>query len=308
MAKINPIRRLAIIVAKLSQSGDNYISAQDLIDHVNRKMQWHCAGTTNCTQRTLQRDFKTIEELFGITICYSKSRGYHIAERNDIPSFYANLLLNFEMLNAIDRDSVVQRYVLADHRRPATQANIADMLDAIRNRYKVEFDYTLFRKGNAVVSKQIEPHYLKESQQRWYLVGYDTDNKLKTFAIDRISLFRINADERFTRRTDIDVPALFRESFGIWNDPQMPIDEIILRYDAVDGAFIKTFPLHTSQEIIEETADNITIRLHLRITNDFVMELLSRSSSVEVLNPLSLRRQLYDIYVNAIQRNKPHDD
>ena len=44
--------------------------------------------------------------------------------------------------------------------------------------------------------------------------------------------------------------------------------------------------------------------LRLRITNDFVMALLTRSRSVEVVKPTSLRKQVYKVYQEALERNK----
>ena len=84
-----------------------------------------------------------------------------------------------------------------------------------------------------------------------------------------------------------------------------PVEEIILHYDALDGAFLKTLPLHGSQEILtDDPEDGLKIRLHLRITNDFVMELLSRSRSLEVIAPEHLRRRIREIYEAALDRNK----
>ena len=138
------------------------------------------------------------------------------------------------------------------------------------------------------------PHFLKESQYRWYLIGYDTDGKLKSFGVDRISAINILEDTHFLRDEHIDIPSLFRESYGIWNNPEDPVEEIVLKYDSVDGAFVKTLPLHHSQQILSEDKTGITVKLRLRITNDFVMELLSRSRSVEVVAPHTLRTRLYD--------------
>ena len=108
-----------------------------------------------------------------------------------------------------------------------------------------------------------------------------------------------------TENDDIDIPSLFRESFGIWNNPSDPVEEIVLKYDALDGAFVKTLPLHSSQEILSDTSDGLTVRLRLRITNDFVMALLSRSRSVEVVSPLHLRQRLHDVWAEALRRNGP---
>ena len=104
--------------------------------------------------------------------------------------------------------------------------------------------------------------------QRWYLAGLDTDGALKTFGLDRMQNVSVVTDEKFVRDDSIDIPALFRESFGIWNNPSDPVEEIVLKYDKLDGAFVKTLPLHSSQEILSDTTDGLIVRLRLRITND----------------------------------------
>lgn len=48
----------------------------------------------------------------------------------------------------------------------------------------------------------------------------------------------------------------------------------------------------------------VEVTLRLKITNDFVMTLLSRSSSIEILAPQSLKDRMYDIWTAALGRNK----
>ena len=48
----------------------------------------------------------------------------------------------------------------------------------------------------------------------------------------------------------------------------------------------------------------VEVTLHLKITNDFVMALLSRSSSIEVLAPQSLKDRMNAIWAAALERNK----
>ncbi len=88
MAKINPIRRLAIIINKLRNS--EYIPPQKLIDEVNQTMRWRYSEANGCTQRTLQRDFNTIEELFGLTISHNKNKGYLSYKTTSTPIFTKN--------------------------------------------------------------------------------------------------------------------------------------------------------------------------------------------------------------------------
>ena len=48
----------------------------------------------------------------------------------------------------------------------------------------------------------------------------------------------------------------------------------------------------------------VEVTLRLKITNDFVMALLSRSSSIEILAPQFLKDRMYDIWTAAPGRNK----
>ncbi len=93
MAKINQIRRLAIIVSKLNSK--HYVPAEELVDYVSYTIRARYSDTAGCTLRTLQRDFRTIEELFGVTIRHDKLCGYYIDERYGSAEDYEALLLNF---------------------------------------------------------------------------------------------------------------------------------------------------------------------------------------------------------------------
>ena len=327
MAKDNQIRRMALIVNKLRGSRTP-VRVQELVAYVERSMRERFSDTAGCSLRTLQRDFKSIEELFGFKIRYDKlHEGYYMAGTEEESAIdYEALLLNFELLSAIDADSTVQKYVLAEHRRPKFDVSVSELLDAIRQCHPVEFDYELFRHGNQVVRKRLNPHFLKESQGRWYAVGYDvpwdrldagreaqypqgretsaSGLKIKTFAIDRMSALRVVEAEKFRRNNAIDIPALFRECYGIWNNIRDPVEGIVLRYDSLDGSFVRSLPLHPSQETETEADGHVVVRLKLRITNDFVMALLARSRSLEVLEPLSLRKRLHDVYQQALERNR----
>ena len=301
MAKLSQIRRLAILINKLSAV--RYVPTDALIAHVENTLALYDNKDSNYSQRTMQRDFGLIDEMFGIVIRNDKSRGYYIAELDEMTDNYKELLLNFELLSSINTDSVLQKYVLAEHRRNAIRHElIAPLLKAIRKRNPIEFDYTLVRHNGKIVHKRLMPHFLKESQYRWYLIGYDTDGKLKSFGVDRISAINILEDTQFLRDEHIDIPALFRDSYGIWNNPEDPVEEIVLKYDSVDGVFVKTLPLHHSQQILSEDETGITVKLRLRITNDFVMELLSRSRSVAAVAP---HTRLYNTPRQAAERNKP---
>ena len=46
----------------------------------------------------------------------------------------------------------------------------------MRNQHTISFQYVLYRHGGEVITKEnILPHYIKESNQLWYVLAYDAD-------------------------------------------------------------------------------------------------------------------------------------
>lgn len=302
MAKMETLQRLLLIISKL-EGLEDFTSGDDLIEYVERNIKLRYGNLSGSSLRTLQRDIKSIEELFGIVIKHKKGYGYYIADK-EIASVerYEELLLNFDILSALNADSGLKRYIRAEHHRPVGSGNLPAIIDAIRNNHNIAFDYKLFRHENAILHKTVSPYFLKESRERWYLVAMDND-KLKLFGIERISNLQILTNTPFKRDETINIDNLFKDSFGIWNQEDIPVETIVLSFSPLDGRFLKSVPLHHSQTILIDTEYEFRISVQLRITNDFVMELLSRSTSLTVIEPVSLRRRVIEIYENALQRN-----
>ncbi|MBS9768743.1 MAG: WYL domain-containing protein, partial [Flavobacteriaceae bacterium] len=70
----------------------------------------------------------------------------------------------------------------------------------------------------------------------------------------------------------------------------------------MQGKYIKTLPLHHSQEILEDNEKGLKIRLKLAITYDFVMELLSLGKEVTVIKPQSLIHEMKAIYQECLDK------
>ena len=300
MRQMEVLRRYLLIIRKLK--GQSYVPSDEIVRSVQREIALR-GGDNGLTLRTIQRDINDIKELFNMEIAYQKGKGYYIEEEYPDPyGQYENLLLNFDFLSAMNADSGIQQYILAEHHRPYGSQILPDLIYAIKKTYPIEFDYTFVRYNDSVKHKIVFPHFLKESNQRWYLLALD-DGKLKTFGVDRISDLQILDRETFERDNSIDVESLFKDCYGIWDQTDIPIEDVELSYDALDGKFLKSVPLHHSQQIVCDTEDEFRITLHLRITNDFVMELLSRSRSLTVIRPASLRERVRKVYFEAQQRN-----
>ena len=293
---------MLLILSKVRRRG-RFVPKDELLEYVNTCMTERY-GYGEISSHTLERDIADIAELFGVGISFSRARqGYFVSEDySEYDERVCELMMNFDLLNALDSDANLSSFVLAEHHRPLYSEWLMPLVKAIRDLHPVEFSYVNYRDGGSEKHFAVLPHYLKESNRRWYLLAYD-GAVMKTFGIDRIRNLEVHDDETFMRATDSDVNAMFRDCFGLWNDERIPVEDIELRYDALDGRFIKSAPIHTSQTVLVDTPDEFRISLRLRITNDFVMELLSRSRSLEVIKPRHLRERVREIYEEALKRN-----
>lgn len=294
--------RYILIIHKLSGKR-KFIPVDELISYLNLQMELR-GYDVGLSIRTLQRDIAEIESMFEIEIKNRRGEGYYIVGKTDSPDLrYEDLLLNFDLLTSINPSADTSGFIIPEHHRPKGVESIPAIIHAIKNSNDIRFDYRLVRKGNKLITKTVSPYFLKESLGLWYLVALDDNDQLRVFAVDRINNPEI-LDTHFKRDDNLNPDSLFSNSYGIWDDERIPVEEVELSYSPLDGYFLKATPLHSSQEILADNEEEFRIRLNIRITNDFVMALLARSNSLTVIKPLSLRERINEIYQQALIRNK----
>ncbi|MCH5224196.1 MAG: WYL domain-containing protein [Muribaculaceae bacterium] len=294
--------RYMLIINKLS-GRQKYVPANELFSYIDSQMMAR-GFSAGMTIRTLQRDIHDIEKVFGIVIKNYRGYGYYIADNyEDTELRYKELLMNFDLLTAISGDTNSEGYIIPEHHRPKGSDRIPTLIKAIKECNVITFTYKLVRKNNKKIEKRVKPYFLKESLGLWYLIAKDEKDEIKSYGIDRISDLEIN-DDCFKKDESINPNEFYKYSYGIWDDPETPIEEVELKYDALDGSFLKSNPLHWTQEILEDNEKEFRIRLKIKITNDFVMALLARTRSLTVIKPESLKERVRNLYKDALERHQ----
>ncbi|MCW3467614.1 helix-turn-helix transcriptional regulator [Chitinophaga nivalis] len=240
------------------------------------------------SKRTLQRDLREIKNIFGIDVSYSRiAKGYAIAEQTSSNMNFQRMMESFDMFNSLNLAHELSPYIHLEKRRPQGTENLSPLLHAIKNKQEIHFSYQKFWE-EVPTERTLAPYALKEFKNRWYLLGKDRkDNNIKTFALDRLSALDVTGND-FVLPAAYDVAAYFRNCFGIISPADETVQEIILSFDPHQGKYIKTLPLHETQEILVDNADELQVRLFLYITHDLIMELLSYGAEMRVLAPASL--------------------
>ena len=177
MSKIREgIQRLLVIINKL-KGPQKIVSRDELLEYVENRMTER--DSKGIDLRTLQRDFHDISDLFGITVRYDNyQKGYYIEEDEWKDEQCNQLLLNFELLNALDSDSNLPAYILSEHHRPANSEYMSQLIKAIKARHPISIQYEYIREDGVVRQHRLLPHYLKEDQHRWYLLAVNEKGDL----------------------------------------------------------------------------------------------------------------------------------
>lgn len=210
------------------------------------------------------------------------------------------MLESIDMINSLKVVSDITKYMFFEKRKAKGTHHFYGLIHAIKNRITINLTHQKYE-SEEPTERLVEPYALKEAKGRWYLFAKDCDDKiLKTFGLDRILDFE-NTSKRFDYPKNLDVNEFFRDCFGVINSEDGKQQEIILSFDSDQGKYIKSYPIHQSQTIITDDEGELRVKLHLFITPDLIMELLSYGDTMEVIAPKSLREEIAAIFRNALK-------
>jgi len=298
------LRQVILIRRILSENAaKRYPSMKDLSRFVEEQMEkLDPARDADHHPNTFKRDIKQIRDFFRMDITYERKHdGYFIDELDPKTSFAASLLDSIEILASLGSDTMLPEYIIPEKRKSTGAEHFPFLARRIKERQYVRFNYYKFDTG-IYTEPEVAPCALKSSRGRWYLIGRAKgEEQIKAYGLDRISA-PSGTGVKFRDTPPIkDINTHYHACFAMFHKDEAPQD-VTLSFDKTDGNYILSYPIHHSQSI-EYRDEKVIVHLHLRITPDFIMELMSRSWSLEVISPVSLREQLREIYSGAVSRH-----
>ena len=241
-------------------------------------------------RRTFYNYRNAIEELFKINIeCNQSTFEYYIDSETDTHSESVTdwLLNSAAMSNVLSSvGEVSDRIFLEDV--PSARMHLSAVIGALRDFHPVTFTYHPYTRVNASPGVTVEPYFLKIFRQRWYVTGRNTkEDKIKTYALDRMTDVTVIDNTTFAMPADFDSSAFVCDAFGIVFS-HGDAKDVAIRTDPRQAKYLRALPLHHSQqEMLHDTYSIFHYRL--RLTPDFVQEILSLGPRVTVLSPPELR-------------------
>ena len=293
---------------------NRYVWLVDLIYRYNHKFTFYDINkrwlTSNLNSykedlplKTFHNHKTAIKTMFDINIECNRKNGftYYIEDIDnleycDIKQWLVN---SFAINNLIIESKKIKHRILFEN-IPSGRQFLTTIIEAMRENRILEIYYQSFNR-DLVSTLEIEPYCVKVFRQRWYLVG-NSYKGIRIYALDRIKSIRI-MNQEFIMPQNFDAKVYFSECFGISRDIDVEVNNIRIKVNKARNKhmYFKSLPLHHSQHIINETDDYIIYGYYIRPTYDLRMEILSHGNDIEVISPISFRKQIAEI---ISQQNK----
>ncbi len=242
-------------------------------------------------RRTFYGYRQNIEELFNINInCDTSTFEYYIDDLGISNKSVTNWLFNSAALTNILNDTRDISDLIFLEDIPSAREYLNVVIDGLRRRCRLKIDYLPFTRAIPDTDVIIEPYMLKIFRQRWYVAARNVaENRVKTYSLDRFKQASVT-DQEYEIPSDFIASNYYRDSFGVIAD-ESEVKRVSIKATPLQAKYLRALPLHHSQE--EAVHDKYSIFSYkIRITRDFVGELLSYGPQVTVISPPELRTMI----------------
>lgn len=164
------------------------------------------------------------------------------------------------------------------------------LYQAILQRTPLLIEYKSF-KANESKKDIYHPYLLKEYRNRWFLICRNNKGRiLITLALDRIEAFYQLDSKLFKANETIDFDTYYNECIGVTRTEKDRPQKVILKFNTRHAPYVKTKPLHHSQQTLKDDDTGLTIRIDVIPNFELEREILGFGENVEILAPKTLKR------------------
>lgn len=122
-------------------------------------------------------------------------------------------------------------------------------------------------------------------------MAWNENDELRLFGLDRIkSLVTNPGNVKLPKSPDLE--SRFLDTIGIINEPNDPVETVILTFTEFKGRYIKSMPIHPTQEILINDGNIFQISLRVKINYELISLILSHGDEVKVEEPERLREMV----------------
>lgn len=297
MSKRESISRYNLIIQKLRKRPATFREIADYLEQESELQEYDF----RVSNRTFQRDVNDIRSIWGFDIQYDFKRKVYSIEMDGQSETNERIMEAFDTFNALNVSERLSKSILFEKRKPQGTENLYGLLHAIKNKLQIKFAYQKFWEDEAT-QRTAEPYALKEFRNRWYVLVSDTnDGIVKTFALDRLSNLEITR-KKFVVPQGFSASDYFKHAFDVETSDDGKPQEVVLSFTPIKGKYIKTLPLHESQEVLIDDKNEFRVRLNVYVSYALKQEILSHGNEVKVIKPKGLINELKKELESALKQ------
>lgn len=177
---------------------------------------------------------------------------------------------------------------------------IAEIFNAIVNKQPLHIEYSTYHKGGR--SWDIHPYFIKQYNNRWFLIGLNNDNQsqITNIALDRIKSLKQSSVSYIENTIIEDLEEYFSDVVGVSIPSNKQVERIKLQFSKNRYPYIVSKPLHGSTRFIDN--ENRIITIDVIPNNELMALLLSFGPDVEVLEPTHIREEFANIISDCYKK------
>lgn len=147
------------------------------------------------------------------------------------------------------------------------------------------------------------PYLLKEYKNRWFVFGLQRGEQMfKNLALDRIQELEIAKDEIYRENKLFDPLTFFNDVVGVTKNINQQAEKVTFLVTREHAPYIRTKPIHKSQQIVEAKEDgSIIFEINVIINQELQREFLGFADGIKILSPNSLIRFMKRKFKNAME-------
>ena len=288
-----------------------YKAGRITYEEINEKWLDQDMDTKPIPIRTFHKWKIAAEEMFNLVIECERKGGYHYyiynkdeVKRGGLRNWLLNTISVSNLL--LDSQSLKDRILLEDI--PSGQEDLALILEAMKTNTLLRITYQSYWRDESFTFN-VHPYCVKLFKQRWYLIAFNPYfERIMIYALDRIFDICKLDGKSFKMPKDFYPEDYFYNYYGIIAGTKRKVEKVKLKVSAGQANYLRSLPLHNTQEEIEENEEYSIFSLRICPEFDFHQEILSNGEDIEVLEPKWMREEIGDIihrmwnkYKNDIQ-------
>jgi predicted DNA-binding transcriptional regulator YafY len=176
---------------------------------------------------------------------------------------------------------------------PRSSRALDAVLEAILHSKKIRFSYEHFDGRREAVT--VKPLTFALHEHQFYVIcSRDEEPSPYPYRFARMSRVEERGGFVYPTTGEYDPPVLFRDTFGIFIAHDEPVCRVRVRLAGVWTPYVSTHRWHESQTHVVNTDSSVDVLLSVRVCPELRRWVLGFGSDAEVIEPVSLRREVRD--------------